>query len=157
MQTLISQPSIKPKCCKPELQTGTSGKQVVELQRLLSYWGTYRGKIDGEFAQATKQAVETFQRKVFLTDDGIVDPFTWQALYAGCPVDMPVLKLGSVGHLVVLLQQALKANDYFWADVNGEFDLFTDIAVREFQKRCGLVIDGTVGFHTWRSLSKLPH
>jgi peptidoglycan hydrolase-like protein with peptidoglycan-binding domain len=157
MKTVISKPIAKSKCCKPTLQWGAHGQPVIELQRLLSYWGTYQGKINGEFEQATQQAVESFQRKVFLPADGIVEALTWQSLYSGCPVDMPTLQLGSSGHLVKTLQQILKANDYFWNEVNGEFDLFTDTAVREFQKRCGLVIDGSVGFYTWRSLSKLPH
>jgi peptidoglycan hydrolase-like protein with peptidoglycan-binding domain len=76
MQTVIDQtiPTIsKPKCCKPLLQTGANGKQVVELQRLLSYWGTYQGKSDGEFGRATEQAVRSFQHKVFLAATGIVD------------------------------------------------------------------------------------
>jgi peptidoglycan hydrolase-like protein with peptidoglycan-binding domain len=155
--TTIDQTTTKPKCCKPILQLGAHGKQVAELQRLLNYWGTYQGELDHEFGQVTEQAVRSFQHKVFLPVDGVVDALTWQALYSGSPVHMPVLKLGCTGDLVKVLQRTLRINDLLWAEVTGEFDCFTDAAVRNFQKRCGLVIDGIVGFYTWRSLSKLPH
>lgn len=49
------------------------------LQRCLNAAG-YPVAIDGQFGPGTETAVRTFQRKVGLTDDGIVGPKTWEAL-----------------------------------------------------------------------------
>lgn len=142
---------------KPLLQLGSQGASVVELQKLLTYYGTYSGSIHTHFDTAVKDAVIAFQHRVFLVEDGIVGALTWQALYTGAPVNMPVLQRGSSGAAVVTLQQVLKNTGDFSIEVNGTFGPKTDTAVRAFQKRKGLVIDGIVGPNTWRALSKVPH
>lgn len=142
---------------KPLLQLGSQGNAVVELQKLLIYYGTYNAPIHSNFDTTVKQAVIAFQHRVFLTEDGRVGAQTWQALYTGAPVTMPVLQRGSSGAAVATLQKVLKLTGDFCAEVNGIFDPKTEVAVRAFQKRKGLVIDGIVGFNTWCALSKVPH
>ena len=53
------------------------------------------------------------------------------------------LKLGSKGEAVKTLQEFLKIT------VDGDFGPKTELAVKEYQKKSGLVADGVVGPKTW--------
>lgn len=57
------------------LRKGDKGQQVRALQKILG--GV---KVDGDFGNATKTAVESYQRQYKLTVDGIVGPKTWDIL-----------------------------------------------------------------------------
>lgn len=151
-----AQMTVYPKLKKTWLQIGCQGQEVVELQKLLANWGGYLHRCDGVFDAALEEAVKAFQRRVFLEATGQVNGLTWQALYTGAPVNMPILRRGDTGKTVVALQQALLTNGCYTAEIDGEFGLLTDAAVRIFQKRQGLVVDGVVGCCTWHALSKTP-
>jgi peptidoglycan hydrolase-like protein with peptidoglycan-binding domain len=69
---------------RPELQVGSSGPAVRELQTLLGQHG-YPVTVDGIFGQQTAAAVRAFQKAKGLVVDGIVGPQTWGALL-GTPV-----------------------------------------------------------------------
>lgn len=58
----------------------------------------------------------------------------------------PSLKLGSKGKDVERIQRALKLK------VSGVFDKQTEEAVKAYQKRKGLAVDGIVGPKTWNML-----
>lgn len=142
---------------KPVLRRGAKGSAVEELQNLLTYWKVYTGPINGNFGSQTEQGVKDFQHRVFLVEDGIVGQLTWQALYSGAPVNMPVLRRGSRGQAVKTLQTVLKkAGDYTGA-IDGEFGSRTETAVKALQKRSQLAEDGVVEARTWHALSKVPH
>jgi peptidoglycan hydrolase-like protein with peptidoglycan-binding domain len=151
--TEIAQANMK----KPVLQQSDEGEDVGELQKLLKLWGLWGGAMDGKFDCALRQTVCLWQHRVFLPETGVVDGLTWRALYTGGPVDMPVLRLGMHNQAVVTLQTILQQTGFYWHQITGEFDALTDTAVRNFQRRCGLVTDGVAGYYTWRALSKLPH
>lgn len=68
---------------RPVLQTGDSGDQVRELQRLLGVTS------DGIFGPDTKAAVVAFQTAHGLAADGIVGPLTWAALDGSAPPAPP--------------------------------------------------------------------
>lgn len=142
---------------KPILKRGDKGTAVKELQNLLGYWDIYSGEIDGNFSSEVEVAVKSYQRRVFLKEDGIVGQLTWQALYSGAPVNMPVLRRGDRGQAVTTLQSVLKASGEFKQEPTGSFGTITDTAVRAFQKRKALLVDGIVGAKTWHALSKVPH
>lgn len=57
-----------------------------------------------------------------------------------------MLKIGSMGEDVKYLQRMLGV------EVTGMFDIPTETAVKEFQRRYQLLDDGKVGFYTWRQL-----
>lgn len=139
---------------KPLLQTGSTDVRVVEIQKLLAHWNLYAGAIDGIFGTQLEQAIKTFQRRVFLPETGVVDTLTWRSLYAGAPIDMPALQWGSTDRAVILLQKALQANGHA-VILNGLFDQQTEVAVKQFQRRQGLVVDGVVAACTWLALSKI--
>ncbi|AOH55112.1 hypothetical protein ABE28_012200 [Peribacillus muralis] len=62
------------------LKKGSSGPQVVELQKRLTKLGFNTKGIDGEFGKNTEVAVKTFQKTKKLTADGVVGPKTKKAL-----------------------------------------------------------------------------
>jgi peptidoglycan hydrolase-like protein with peptidoglycan-binding domain len=159
---VIDPPEVAPvQFKKPVLQQHSEGADVIELQRLLRHWDAYSSTVDGVFNALVHQAVCAWQHRVFLPENGIVDSLTWLTLYRGGPVDMPVLRQGSHDKPVVIVQKILQNAGIYCHQSNdaayGEFNTLTEIAVKDFQRRCGLVSDGVVGYYTWRALSKLPH
>ncbi|MEG4230265.1 peptidoglycan-binding protein [Microcoleus sp. N9_B2] len=142
---------------KPTLQIGSTGQAVKELQQLLYHWAYYFGPMDGIFGVQVQNAVKGYQHRVFLQEDGIVGPLTWEALYSGAPVNMPIVMKGSSGNAVKIVQNVLKINGYYFGFIDGLFGPMTDVAVRQLQISMALPQDGIVGYRTWHALSKLPH
>jgi peptidoglycan hydrolase-like protein with peptidoglycan-binding domain len=142
---------------KPLLRRGSQGKDVEELQKLLTYWKTFTGPINGNFGPQTEQGVIDFQHRVFLLEDGIVGSLTWQALYSGAPANMPVLQRGSQGKAVISLQTVLQLTRDYSGAIDGDFGSRTETAVKAFQKRNKLKDNGIVNDDTWYALSKVPH
>lgn len=65
------------------------------------------------------------------------------------------VQYGSYGSTVSTLQKKLNENGYHLA-VDGEFGKETRKAVKDYQKKHGLVVDGIVGKNTWSSLLTAP-
>ena len=61
---------------------GSSGEDVKKLQQTLNQYG-YSLKVDGQFGNATKNAVMDYQKKNGLAVDGIVGVNTWGSLNSG--------------------------------------------------------------------------
>lgn len=59
---------------------GSSGNEVVQIQKKLKQWGYYNGDVDGIYGSRTKNAVEKFQRKNGLNVDGIAGTNTLRAM-----------------------------------------------------------------------------
>jgi peptidoglycan hydrolase-like protein with peptidoglycan-binding domain len=154
---------------KPILKVGSTGSEVVELQKLLLRWKALLGyrqaerqfhnpKLHkGKFDRTMEIMVKEFQEAMFLPVNAVVDIFTWQALYAGSPIHLPKLKKGNKGEVVKALQKALlKTGDYLYdSPIDGIFTSVTEWAVRHFQRRAGITVDGIVAFETWDTLSKI--
>lgn len=66
------------------------------------------------------------------------------------------VKKGSTGPAVKALQAILQANDISLGKYgcDGEFGNDTDTAVKEFQRKKGLTVDGIAGPNTWNALLK---
>ncbi|MEG4324923.1 peptidoglycan-binding protein [Microcoleus sp. herbarium5] len=148
--------STQPMANKPQLQLGSEGKAVLELEQLLTKLQLYRHPAKGIFDKAVEFSVKLFQFRVFLSPEGIVGPLTWQALYTGAPVNMPVLKFGSSGEAVATVQEVLKISQHYGGKIDGDFATLTDKAVRAFQKSFGIEADGIVNQETWTALSQIP-
>jgi peptidoglycan hydrolase-like protein with peptidoglycan-binding domain len=148
---------------KLTLQLGSRNAEVKELQQHLKkyYWliGSQIGRVlptldNGVFDFETQIVVKAFQYQFFLEEDGIVGSYTWRTIYAGKPVDMPILQRGSRGEAVKKVQLALLNLGYYPRAIDGEFGSQTSEAVRTFQKDKKLSTDAIVGEKTWFALSQ---
>lgn len=143
----------------PVLSKGSQGAAVKELQTLLNrHVGTpsIGGPIavDGIFGSATETRVKTAQFRYLLKSDGIVGPQTWQALRANAaPITTKaVLRRGSTGSDVEIVQNLLKQIGLYKSVVDQVFGQNTEAAVREYQRINQLQVDGVVGSKTWKVL-----
>lgn len=129
------------------LKRGSKGDKVKELQIKLNKVGNNL-VVDGSFGSATEKAVKEFQKKYNLTVDGIAGPNTIKKLdevIASKAVATATLKKGSKGENVKTLQRNL--NEVMDTDikVDGSFGTITETTVKAFQKKYGLVVDGSYG------------
>jgi peptidoglycan hydrolase-like protein with peptidoglycan-binding domain len=138
---------------KPVLQVNSQGAAVKELQTLLQEY--FLVTIDGIYGTSTKFAVQQFQKRMFLLEDGIVGDRTWRALFKKAPVDMPQMSVGYKGSEVALMNLRLALNGFRRGTLSQEYTEFTKDSVIAFQKAKGLSPDGIVGDRTWFALSKL--
>ncbi|GGA32784.1 peptidoglycan-binding protein [Okeania sp. KiyG1] len=65
---------------------------------------------------------------------------------------LPVLRNGSNGYNVTLIQSLLNDAGYGSLVADGIFGVRTDAAVKQFQKDRNLTVDGIVGSQTWEAL-----
>ncbi|MBW4631996.1 MAG: peptidoglycan-binding protein [Iphinoe sp. HA4291-MV1] len=66
---------------------------------------------------------------------------------------LPTLRFGSSGVAVRVLQQLLLSNGYT-IRVDGVFGALTEAAVKAFQNKRNLAVDGIVGQRSWYELTK---
>ena len=59
---------------------GSTGNEVIQIQKKLKQWGYYDGDVDGIYGSKTKAAVERFQKKNGLAVDGIAGTNTLNAM-----------------------------------------------------------------------------
>ena len=72
-----------------------------------------------------------------------------------CPTGgYPLLRRGSLSNYVLIAQDDLNTLGYRTGGLDGIFGSATQTAVRNFQSRVGLTVDGIVGCNTWRSLQE---
>jgi N-acetylmuramoyl-L-alanine amidase len=112
------------------------------------------------FDAACDLALREFQQSRGLSVDGIVGPETWRALVAsrwrlGDRVLNRSVNEPMVGDDVHALQERLLEMGYDVGRADGIFGANTELALRAFQRECGLVADGTFGPGTMRALRQL--
>ena len=66
----------------------------------------------------------------------------------------PLLKRGSISNYVLIAQDDLNTLGYSTGGLDGIFGERTYNAVRNYQQKMGLSVDGIVGCNTWRSLQE---
>jgi soluble lytic murein transglycosylase-like protein len=128
--------------------------QLPGLQVALRAHGLYAGPIDGIAGPETALAIKAFQREAGLTVDGIAGPQTRKALG---PLGRPllgarILKRGRVGWDVSVLQFLLVDKGCAVGGIDGRFGAGTERALRRFQRRSGLTVDGIAGEATFAAL-----
>ena len=146
------------------LKEGDQGERVLALQTLLNTYGYYTDDINGRYGTSTTLAVQLFQSANGLTSDGIAGPATNQLLYQGTPkyaqpvaatgqtqptaLAFETLRQGMSGPNVMVMQEFLQQNGYFFEEPNGEFGATTLVALQAFQSRNSLKADGIAGPET---------
>ncbi len=128
------------------LRNGDSGEAVRTLQRNLKSAGYFAGGVDGKFGPKTEEAVRKFQKAMGISVDGIAGKVTQDKLSRLTTASSgQLLRKGSSGSRVTTLQKRLIELGYLTGAADGKFGDKTENAVRSFQKRNGLTVDGIVG------------
>lgn len=142
------------------LRFGYTGLDVKYTMQRLYDLGFYNGKIDEKFGSGMMKALKAFQQKNGLTADGVVGPKTITVLFSANALDAddpvppkpepedPVLNFGDSGDKVKALQVRLASLGYYTGKLDGKFGSGTLKAVKLFQARNGLAVDGKVGART---------
>ena len=136
---------------EPQLERGSEGEDVKDLQEALSELAFKPGKPDGIFGVYTESAVKAFQVWAQVASDGVVGPRTWEKLDDADKSD-PTLREGSEGVAVRGLQRRLNDAGFDAGEIDGRFGSRTEAAVRSFQEARGLDVDGVAGPQTWQRL-----
>ena len=149
------------------LKLGSTSDAVRDLQKDLTTLGFYYGDITGHFGTMTEKAVEKFQKSRGITQDGVAGSKTLAAIdsalrstgntsasTSGTTVGS-ALREGSSGTAVTELQTMLKKLGYYYGDITGNFGDLTRKAVRAFQDKEDLTVDGIAGAATINKLRAL--
>ena len=155
------------------VRAGTTGSEVVGIQRCLQRLGYFTGPVTGKFGNLTTSAVAKFQQANGLPPVGYVGFQTQRILQAKCygrtiasnhirhnsinynynnGYNNGELRLGSRGAAVSKLQQDLQILRLYNGAITGYFDSDTQRAVIQFQQTYGLPTDGVVGTRTQDTL-----
>lgn len=144
------------------LREGMEGEDVLAVQIRLAALGYYTGKLDGVYGSGTITAMKAFQGRNKLTVDGVCGPNTVRVLYSSAAIDAgssvqpapdpipsgkptKVLRPGDEGDEVKSVQKRLQELGYYAGSIDGVYGSGTTEAVRFFQARNSLTVDGRVG------------
>ena len=143
------------------LKMGDTGDAVKILQEKLKILGFYNAIVTGSFGLSTEEGVKAFQREFNLEETGIVDNTMWELLLGVTETtyhaltNYPTLSLGSSGNYVKELQTKLKALLYYTEEINSNFDLETENAVKRLQYNNDITTTGIVNNQTWNLIDIL--
>ncbi len=131
---------------KYAVKVGFSGDDVTNIQYRLYNLGylTNAGDISGTYTEVTEEAVKKLQQLNGLTADGTVGITTSNLLYSD-EVKANVVALGEQSDLVKKYQERLIALGYMSGEADGNFGSGTQSAIKAFQSRNDLVVDGYLG------------
>ncbi|MBQ8200416.1 MAG: peptidoglycan-binding protein [Clostridia bacterium] len=147
------------------LREGMEGDDVKAVQQRLTELGYYTRTIDGKYGSGTIAAMKAFQSRNGLKVDGVCGPNTILVLYSSTaidagssittpPDDFPlgkptrILRPGYSGDDVKSVQYQLQLLGYYNGTIDGKYGSGTVAAVKYFQARNGLTVDGKVGSNT---------
>ena len=125
---------------------GMEGSDISRIQHRLyelGYLGS-KNSINGKFDSATDEAVKAFQTANGLSADGLVGQLTIELMYSD-EVIANLLSFGDKGNVVLECQNRLKELGYLTTTPDGNYGNDTLAAVKLFQSRNNLVVDGYLG------------
>ncbi|MHC1786186.1 MAG: peptidoglycan-binding protein [Christensenellales bacterium] len=156
------------------LKLGSTGTAVRSMQSRLKQLGYAIAAVDGDFGQATQNALKAFQARNGLTADGIAGPATLARINSAAAVRARItpkptavppkatatpsidtntyLRLGDRGTEVRRMQTRLIALGYLAGQATGIFEGATEAAVTAFQTRNVSYADGVAGPMTLSAL-----
>lgn len=145
-----------------EWRIGSTGADVTRIQKLL-YDLKYTITVDGDFGEKTEAVVKQFQKDNGLVLTGIVNDVVEGAMEAALrkpkvpekkTVTGAYLKKGDAGAAVVALQKAInKTGIKTKLEEDGVFGQATVDALKAFQKKNKLTVDGIAGPQTFKTLN----
>ena len=150
------------------LRRGDTGLDVKYVMQRLYDLEYYNKKVDEKFGAGMLAAVKAFQKKNGLTADGVVGPKTVDKMFSASALDAddPVppkeeeqpeegrtLSKGMKGEDVKAVQVRLTALGYYNGKLDGNFGTGTRDAVKLFQARNAMKVDGKVGPRTLAKLN----
>ena len=130
------------------LQQGSTGEDVVRLQKRLMELGYLTGTADGNYGSNTRNAVKLFQKALGLSQTGVATVSLQEKLFmSSAPVYVPTstdvtnyqaLVRGDRSLAVQTLQNRLIELGYLTGTADGVFGANTETAVKAFQAQMGL-------------------
>ena len=146
---LIYSDEIKPNM----LSYGEHSDVVLACQERLRELGYLTTEPDGAYGDDTVIAVKQFQARNDQVVDGYLGPSTRAILMSGDAKPNGMM-LGEQGDAVARVQELLSKHGYLNSgNVTGYYGEITEQAVRNFQSRNGLSVDGQVGVQTMAKLT----
>lgn len=125
---------------------GVAGEDIKRIQNRLYELG-YLATADlvtGNFGDTTEAAVIKLQEVNGISTDGKVGRQTINLLYSD-EIKPNMLAYGDKSEVVLEAQKRLKTLGYLTTDPDGNYGLDTSAAVKQFQSRNDLVVDGYLG------------
>ena len=138
-------------------------EQVKSIQNPLKELGYYKSGVDGAYGEGTKKAVENFQKNNGLIVTGVADPATQEKLFESIVVNASLKKetvsylpdipnvdisLHKRGPAVITLKERLAELGYYRKTSGDIYDVSTRDALKAFQTKNGLHVDGLAGSKT---------
>ncbi|MEM5769914.1 MAG: peptidoglycan-binding protein, partial [Bacillota bacterium] len=134
------------------LVPGCDDPRIAEVQSRLIELG-YMGEDEptNHYGYGTEYSLQLFQRKHGLQVDGLLGEQTTAVLFSD-EAQPYTVKLGDRGTDVESIQEQLIELKYLKAGSTGYFGTDTETAVKSFQQRNALTVDGSVGSNTLETL-----
>ncbi len=135
-------------------KAGMDGDDIKRIQRRLYEMG-YLAKseyVTGHFGDVTEAAVKQMQQNNGLAADGKVGHDTMEMLYSET-ARANIVSYGDKSDVVLACQERLKELGYLTTKPDGQYGNDTVAAVKQFQSRNDLVVDGFLGPTTMQVLN----
>lgn len=133
------------------LSYGEKSDDVLKYQKRFYKLGYLTTEPDGTFGKDTVAATKLFQQINGLIVDGHIGPAT-RSLLMSSDAQPNALTLGMKGDTISKIQGKLKSLGYLSGKATGYYGSATEEAVKAFQKRNKLSVDGKAGRYTIQSL-----
>ncbi|MFT3712262.1 MAG: peptidoglycan-binding protein [Archangium sp.] len=138
------------------IKEGDHSRVVANVQQHLRAAGFDPKRVTGTFDERTAGALKAFQRRSKLEPTGVVDAKTWRALrnarMEATSGTSPAQRLNERSGAVKASEKLLKKLGFNPGKIDGLFDKRTEKAVRAFERREHLKVDGAI---TTGELSKM--
>ncbi len=133
---------------------GEEGTDIQRIQERLYELGYLESQdlVTGNFGERTEEAVLKLQEINGITQDGKVGRQTTNLLYSDA-VQPNMLTFGEKSQVVLAAQERLRALGYMTSAPDGNYGLDTTAAVKQFQSKNDLVVDGYLGPSTRLALN----